>query len=94
MKDFLGQELAVGDIVVFPKRDYRKLVYGFVIKLTPQKVKAFYDGRWSQTETYTGDPDMFMKVNVCPNVFSEKVKEKFNEVWNEINEISNRGENG
>lgn len=91
MKDFLGQELAVGDIVVFPKRDYRELVYGFVIKLTPKKVKAFYDGRWSQTETYTGDPHMFVKVSVSPDVFSKKVREKFNEVWNEI---SNRGEDG
>jgi len=37
-KDFLGQEISVGDIVVFVEIDYRNLMLGTVDKITPKMV--------------------------------------------------------
>jgi intein-encoded DNA endonuclease-like protein len=39
-QDFLGQELKVGDYVIFMKQHYREFGMGKVIKFTPQKVRV------------------------------------------------------
>lgn len=38
MKDFLGNELQVGDKVVCLERDYRNLIRATVVKLTPKMI--------------------------------------------------------
>jgi hypothetical protein len=44
MKDFVGNELSIGDIVVFEQPNYRNFILGEITKKTPQKihVKYFY----------------------------------------------------
>lgn len=39
MKDYLGNELEVGDQVVFVRLNYRDLMKGTIIKLTPKMVR-------------------------------------------------------
>ena len=40
--DFLGIELAVGDFVAAIRPNYRELVLGKIVKLTPKKVQVEY----------------------------------------------------
>lgn len=42
MKDFMGKEVHIGDIVVFNEPYYRNLVSGSVLKLTPKGIKVDY----------------------------------------------------
>lgn len=42
MKDFLGIELVEGDFVAAIRPNYRELVLGRVVKLTPKKVRVEY----------------------------------------------------
>jgi hypothetical protein len=42
MKDATGQELAIGDIVVFATYGYTTLLIGQVVKFTPKGVKVQY----------------------------------------------------
>lgn len=43
MKDFLGQELQIGDEVIFSPKHYKyTLVTGTIIKFTPQKIRVAY----------------------------------------------------
>lgn len=42
-KDFLGQDIKVGDYVIFMKQHYREFGLAKVIKFTPQKVRV----KWS-----------------------------------------------
>ena len=39
-RDFLGQELDIGDYVIFMKQHYREFGMGKIIKFTPQKVRV------------------------------------------------------
>ena len=39
-RDFLGQELNLGDYVIFMKQHYREFGMGKIIKFTPQKVRV------------------------------------------------------
>ena len=43
MKDFIGQELAVGDFVAFMRPMYRELTLGKVTSFTSKKVHVGYD---------------------------------------------------
>jgi len=44
VKDFIGQELVVGDVVVTTPKNYRGLIKAKVVAFTPQKVRVGY--RW------------------------------------------------
>ena len=63
MKDFLGQELQVGDIVVVAPKNYRGLVKAKVVSLTPQKVRLTYRVSRTETEEYIVFPDSVVKVD-------------------------------
>lgn len=47
MKDFLNQELAVDDDVIFRTPDYSSLCTGKVVSFTPQKVRVHYVNTWN-----------------------------------------------
>lgn len=61
MKDFLGRELAIGDIVAVTPKNYRGLIKAKVIKFTPQQVRVSYDSGYSHEE-YLVYPDCVIKV--------------------------------
>jgi hypothetical protein len=42
MRDFLGNELEIGDEVIGVLPNYREFVRGFVIAFTPQRVRIEY----------------------------------------------------
>jgi len=48
MNDFLGQEVKVGDHVVFNLAG-KALTFGLVEKITPKQVKVLYMQGWSKT---------------------------------------------
>ena len=41
-KDYLKNEIGIGDEVIFCELNYRELTEGIVIKITPQKVRIKY----------------------------------------------------
>jgi len=48
MKDFFGQELAIGDYVAFEQPKYRNLVLGVVAGFTKEQVRLYWtDPRYS-----------------------------------------------
>lgn len=62
MKDYLGNELQVGDEVIFPYPNYRGLVTGKILKITPQKVKMEYvHQNYSRTYTIEGNSVILKK---------------------------------
>lgn len=48
MNDFLGQEVKVGDYVVF-NCSGKGLTFGLVERITPKKVKVLYFAGWAKT---------------------------------------------
>lgn len=46
-KDFLGNEIKVGDTVAFAAPQYRHLTTGKVIKITPKKVRVEFVNNWN-----------------------------------------------
>lgn len=50
VKDFVGKELNIGDEVVFMMRNYRSLLKGTIIKLTPKNavIKHEKDSNYSE----------------------------------------------
>lgn len=62
MKDFLGQELAVGDTVVAVELGYRSLKKVSVVALTPTKVRL--SDRWGlgSDSTWLQEPRQIVKV--------------------------------
>ena len=49
MKDFFGQELAIGDAVVMNDKTYSELKLAKVVKFTPTMVRvAMYDSHWGK----------------------------------------------
>lgn len=52
MKDFFGQELAIGDYVAFEQPKYRNLVLGIIVAFTPEQVRLYWTNpSWRQSET-------------------------------------------
>lgn len=47
MKDFLGNQLDIGDEVVLTAPQYRHLVKAKVIAFTPKKVRVEYSNTWT-----------------------------------------------
>ena len=43
MKDFFGQELAVGDYVAFEEPKYRNLILGVIVGFTPKQVRLLWN---------------------------------------------------
>lgn len=67
MKDFLGQELAIGDTVVLTAPNYRMLIKAKVIALTPMKVRVEYNNTWNFgpsgfISTYLSEPAFLVKI--------------------------------
>jgi hypothetical protein len=49
LKDFFGQELAIGDAVVMNDKTYSELRLAKIVKFTPTMVRvATYDTRWGK----------------------------------------------
>lgn len=43
MKDYLGREVSIGDIVVFNEPYYKGLVSGQIVRFTPKGVRIKYN---------------------------------------------------
>ena len=64
MKDFLGQEVNVGDKVITTAKNYRSLVKGEVISLAPKSALVEYLNTWNY-----GDPGRVENYRVFGNQF-------------------------
>lgn len=62
MKDFLGNELEVGDEVVFMQINYRSLVKGVVDRFTPQKVWIWHEKLNIGGKETLQDPSQVVKI--------------------------------
>lgn len=60
MKDFIGNEVTVGDKVVFIEPDYHNLTFGTVCKINPKSVTVEYNHRGRKEKTARFE---FIKVN-------------------------------
>lgn len=61
MKDFLGNEVKVGDSVVCMEKGYSNLIHAKVVKLTPQAIKVVYT-KWDGGHEVLRTPAQFIKV--------------------------------
>lgn len=65
MNDFLGQEIAVGDHVVFMRRFYRQLLRGKITKISKVKVTIAHE---PNGDTHTiQEPSQLIKIVGCSN---------------------------
>lgn len=63
MKDFLGTELQLGDMVVLTQPSYRNFVRAKVIAFTPKKVRVEYKMRGDLfSTTYLSEPDFLVVI--------------------------------
>ena len=63
--DYLGQELHVGDTVVFEELKYRHFETGIIAKITPKKVRIEYTSKkWGYESEYVTyqEPKQVIKV--------------------------------
>lgn len=76
MKDFLGKELELGDLVVVTEPQYRNLVKAKIIAFTPKKVRIEYRSYLGLTETYLSEPNFLVLYQKCeyPDVCHESHK--------------------
>lgn len=51
MRDFLGEELGVGDKVAFIKNGYRSLILGVIVKLNDRKLTILEVTKFRISET-------------------------------------------
>ncbi len=61
MKDFIGQEVAVGDTVICIEKGYNNLVKAKVTKITPQNIKVKYP-KWNSDYEVLRSRIQFIKV--------------------------------
>lgn len=63
MKDFLGQELQIGDEVIFSPKHYKySLVIGKIVAFTPQKIRVEYKFSYENyTHDYLMEPAQLIK---------------------------------
>ena len=52
-KDHIGQELAVGDVVVMSMPGYSNIWLGTIVGFTPKKVRLEYESKWSYAGSMT-----------------------------------------
>lgn len=62
MKDFIGQEVKVGDKVVCLEKGYNNLVKATVTKITPQNIKVKYP-KWNSDYEVLRSRIQFVKVS-------------------------------
>lgn len=63
MKDFLGIDLAEGDFVAAIRPNYRELVLGQIVKITPKKVRVEYKLHYgTSTDTHLYDSSSLVKL--------------------------------
>lgn len=62
MKDFLGNELQVGDSVVAVRLGYRELVRCTIVALTVYKVRLRLDGEKYFHDTFLQTPDQIILI--------------------------------
>jgi hypothetical protein len=66
MKDFIGQELSIGDTVVTTPKHYRGLVKAVIISFTPKQVRVLYKNTWNFVvgvdEYYLTYPNSVVKI--------------------------------
>ena len=67
MKDFLDNDLIVGDEVVFMCPNYRFLIKGTIVDFTPQKIRIEYNNTWNfgpegYMKTFLATSDQVMKL--------------------------------
>jgi len=71
MKDYLGNEIEIGDNVVAIMPDYRMFVKGVVYQFTPQKVRIEYyynfSGNKQSSRTILQEPDQIICINKVRN---------------------------
>lgn len=61
MKDFLGQDLEVGDVVAVTEPNYRSLIRATVVRFTPKRVVLqYFENR--QLRDYTTPPNFVIKI--------------------------------
>jgi hypothetical protein len=61
MKDFIGQELAIGNVVAVTEPNYRNLVKATILRFTPKRVVLqFFEG--TTLREYTTPPDFVIKI--------------------------------
>jgi hypothetical protein len=63
MKDFIGQELEIGDYVAFMQPNYRNIILGKIIKFTPLQVRVSYTDRNKYECTHLDVSDNMIKVS-------------------------------
>lgn len=61
MKDFIGNEVHVGDKVVCIEKDYKNLIPGEIVKLTPKAMKVKYGEGWRE-DVVLRYPDQVVKI--------------------------------
>lgn len=66
MRDFLGQNISVGDSVVTTPKNYRGLVKATVVAFTPKKVRVRYTNTWNygpkgREEDFLTPPESLVK---------------------------------
>lgn len=67
MKDFLGNELQIGDEVVLTAPKYRMFTKAKIIAFTPKKVRVQYNNTWNYgpkgyVEEYLSESDFLVKI--------------------------------
>lgn len=63
MKDILGQELAVGDLVAFNPPRYKGLTLGTIVKFSPKMVTVEYNLHYGPSDTTSQYPTDMMKAS-------------------------------
>lgn len=63
MKDFIGQELEIGDYVALMQPNYRNMVLGKVEKFNPKMIKVSYTGYNKYESTYSCYSQDVVKLN-------------------------------
>ena len=65
MKDFLGKELELGDLVVTTRPNYREFVKAKIIAFTPKKVRVEYTTYSGRADTYLSEPNFLVLYQKC-----------------------------
>lgn len=85
MKDFLNNELAIGDGVLFRTPSYSSLAVGVVTAFTAQKVRLSYINTWNY-----GPQGYLMSILLDPSVVAWSVADKITEEMDRIANWSGR----
>lgn len=68
MKDFLGKQLELGDMVILTAPKYRQFTLAVVVAFTPKLVRVQFTNTWNyqppgRVEQYIAEPCFLVKVN-------------------------------